>query len=258
MPAAESRWLFVFSHPNHEIAVFGLIQRLRPRLVYLTDGGPPQRVAATQAGLQRVGLLEGAVFLNRREDALYQALVDRDLPFWRGLAQEVAAVVAEARPDRVAADAVEYYNPVHDMCLPVVMAAVRASGSPAPVYEVPLIRQRSADGTFALQDPLDAPLADDREAILLTDAEWDMKWGTWTEVHGGQLYSLGDLIAAAGRPGLEREAIHPARSPLRRPGLAECLRYEVRGKLLAERGEVTETITLDGHVHPVTRALLGG
>lgn len=254
MPAADSRWLFVFSHPNHEIAVFGLMQRLRPRLVYLTDGGPPQRVATTQAGLQRVGLLGGAVFLNRREDALYRALVDRDVAFWRGLAQDVAAVIAEAKPDRVAADAVEYYNPVHDMCLPVVMAAVRASGSTAPVYEVPLIRQRSADGGFSLQ----APLADDREAILLTDAEWDMKWGTWTEVHGGQLYSLGDLIAAAGRPALEREAVHRARSPLRRPEPAECLRYEVRGKLLAERGKVAETITLDGHVHPVTRALLGG
>jgi LmbE family N-acetylglucosaminyl deacetylase len=252
MVAAGLRWLFVFSHPNHEIAVFGLIQRLRPRLLYLTDGGPPERVAATEQGLDRVGLLDGAIFLNRRESALYQALVDRDLPFWQGLAAEVAAVIAEAKPDRVAADAVEYYNPVHDMCLPVVMAAAEMSGSPAQIYEVPLIRQRSADGGFSLQ----SPLGEDREAILLSDAEWATKWGTWTEVHGGQLYSLGELINAAGRPGLEREAMHRARSPLRRPQSAECLRYEVRGKLLAERGEVTQTITLDGHVHPVTRALL--
>jgi len=251
LPTAQ-RWLFVFSHPNHEIAVFGLIQRLRPRLVYLTDGGPPSRVAATKAGLQRVGLLDGAVFLNRTEASLYQALVDRNVPFWRALAEEVAPIIVETRPDGVAADAIEYYNPVHDLCLPVVQAALRISGSAAPLYEVPLIRQRNEDGGFSLQ----SALVEDGEQILLTDAEWDMKWSTWTEVHGGQLYSLGDLINRQGRPGLEREAIHRARSPMRQPGPTECLRYEVRGKLLAERGEVAEVITHDGHVQPVIRALL--
>jgi len=253
MPPKGLRWLFVFSHPNHEIAVFGLIQRLRPRLVYLTDGGPPQRVAATKAGLERIDLLDNAVFLNRREDALYQALVERDVPFWQGLAEEVATTIVDAAPDRIAADAIEYYNPVHDMCLPVVMAAARASGSPAPVYEIPLIRQRRDDRGFSLQ----SAVAGNSEAIRLTDAEWDMKWNTWTEVHGGQLYSLGDLIAAAGRPGLENEAIHPARDPLRAPEPGEHLRYEERGKILAERGEVREVITLGGHVNPVIRSLLG-
>lgn len=252
MPVAGERWLFVFSHPNHEIAVFGLIQRLRPRLVYLTDGGPPQRVAATQEGLRRVGLLDGAVFLNRTEASLYQALVDRDVGFYRGLAEEVADAIAQARPDRVAADAVEYYNPVHDMCLPVVQAALKVAGSAATLHEVPLIRQRSDDGGFALQ----SPVVEDRDTILLTDAEWEMKWDTWTEVHGGQLYTLGDLINAQGRAGLEREVLHRARSPLRRPERAEFLRYEARGKLLAQRGEVAQTITLDGHVQPVIRALL--
>jgi hypothetical protein len=33
------RRLMVFSHPNHELAVYGLVQRLRPHLLYLSDGG---------------------------------------------------------------------------------------------------------------------------------------------------------------------------------------------------------------------------
>ena len=44
---ASASTIAVFSHPNHELAIFGLLQRLRPRLIYLTDGGGPERVAQT-------------------------------------------------------------------------------------------------------------------------------------------------------------------------------------------------------------------
>ena len=51
-----SRSLVVFSHLNHELAIFGLVQRLRPNLIYLTDGGGKDRIGQTKAGLEQIGL----------------------------------------------------------------------------------------------------------------------------------------------------------------------------------------------------------
>src|SRR5262245_32431351 len=66
-----ARTLAVFSHPNHELAVFGLLQRLRPDIVYLTGGGGPKRIAETEEGLASIGLLEQARFLNYAETEFY-------------------------------------------------------------------------------------------------------------------------------------------------------------------------------------------
>ena len=60
--------LVVFSHPNHELAILGLLQRLRPKIVYLTDGGGPKRISETEEGLASVGLLNQATFLNYTEN----------------------------------------------------------------------------------------------------------------------------------------------------------------------------------------------
>jgi hypothetical protein len=52
---ASAARLFVFSHPNHEGAVLGMVQRLRPHLVFLTDGGGERRVNETRAALPEPG-----------------------------------------------------------------------------------------------------------------------------------------------------------------------------------------------------------
>ena len=145
MPPPEPVRLFVFSHPNHELAVFGLARRWRPHFVFLTDGGGPDRVADTKHGLESLGLLDRARFLNHSEGSFYKALVNRDAAFYEGVARQVREAVAAVRPSQVYCDAVEFYNPVHDICLPVVKAALR--GTPGvEVFEIPLIHQRPAVG----------------------------------------------------------------------------------------------------------------
>ncbi len=47
------RRLVVLSHPNHEAAIFGIVQRLRPKLVILTDGGGEPGADAARAAAGR-------------------------------------------------------------------------------------------------------------------------------------------------------------------------------------------------------------
>src|SRR6266496_3965503 len=111
--------IVVFSHPNHEIAVLGLIFRLRPHIIYLTDGGGEARVDQTKEALE--GYQPASThYLNHSEQSLYDALLEGDTQFYNGLAGEVRAIATQLPADSVYCDAVEFYNPVHDVALPVV------------------------------------------------------------------------------------------------------------------------------------------
>ena len=100
--------VIVFSHPNHELAIFGLLQRLRPRLIYLTEGGDRGRVQETLRGLARLGLAEGADFLNYSETALYDALLQGNLALYREIAHQrsISARASQVRRSRTASASV--------------------------------------------------------------------------------------------------------------------------------------------------------
>lgn len=75
--------IFLFTHPNHEVAAFGMMKRSEPsKLIYLTDGGGQHRVNETKAVLSKIGLSESAVFLNRREDTFYKAILNLDCEYF--------------------------------------------------------------------------------------------------------------------------------------------------------------------------------
>src|SRR5207247_1574969 len=139
------RPLLVLSHPNHELAVFGFLQRCRPHLLYLTDGGGAARVEETRRGLSSIGLDGQAQFLNLQESACYEALLRCDVAWCETVAAAVQEVIASAHAQVVLCDAVEFYNPVHDLSLLVVQRAARRWPGLA-VFEVPIIYQRPGAG----------------------------------------------------------------------------------------------------------------
>jgi hypothetical protein len=85
--------------------MFGVLRRLRPRIVILTDGGGEERVAQSRQGLQRIGLLESTTFLDWREADFYDALLDRDVPFFRGVAAQVGREIAGIQAEHIPCDA---------------------------------------------------------------------------------------------------------------------------------------------------------
>src|SRR5438132_5557578 len=166
--------LVVFSHPNHELAILGLLQRLRPKIVYLTEGGGPKRISETEEGLASVGLLNQATFLNYTENAFYDSLLASDYMFFKRISDQVGALVNWWRPAQILCDAVEFYNPIHDLTVPIVHRALQSKGE-LPVFEVPLAYQKSVKpDDYAIQR---LPISRRREQIetKLTADELDRK-----------------------------------------------------------------------------------
>jgi hypothetical protein len=254
--------LVVFSHPNHEVAIFGLLQRWRPAILYLTDGGGAGRVAETEQGLRSIGLLDRATFLNRPEASFYRALLDVDHAFFRDVADRVAEAVDRWQPRRVLCDAVEYYNPVHDLSLPLVVRGLAASThggrGGVEVFEIPLIRQVPSGGReeYAVQRPTPSR-AGSQMRVTLTAEELAAKLAARDQVYTILAAQLGPLVCDLPDDHLRTETLVPAVLSSEVAG-EYALRYEWRAAVLRRQGAVERAITHAGHFLPVAHALAGG
>jgi hypothetical protein len=247
--------LVLFSHPNHELAIFGLLQRRQPSLVYLTDGGGPERIEQTQRGLAAIGVLERAIFLNHREQRLYDALLDGDLAFYQGLARQVRKIIDDRQPAELLCDAVEFYNPVHDVSLPVAWAAV--AERPIALFEVPLIHQRPADReTYEVQRPR-ASKRDGQIELHLSDRELAAKLHARDQIYSSLANQLGPVMRDLPVSHLQLEVITPATTPLPEPDASIVLRYEWRAAMLKARNEIARQITYAIHYLPIAASLAG-
>jgi hypothetical protein len=245
----------VFSHPNHEAAVLGTISRLRPHIIYLTDGGADARVAETKQAL-RSYQPASVHYLNHSEPSFYDALLGRDVPFFRAVSAEIRGIVQNLDSDAVYCDAVEFYNPVHDVTLPVVRAAL--AGYDFSVFEVPLIYQKAGPvEAFELQH-VPASLANRGVWLQLTEEELAQKASTVRAGVYTMLFAqLGTMLldALPSRGGCE--SFLKARNTLPSPAPEQVLRYETRGSLLKDAGAVRDVITFAGHYAPIFESLCG-
>jgi hypothetical protein len=248
------RRLVVFSHPNHELTVFGLLQRLKPWIVYLTDGGGEARLAQTRRGLSTIGLLDRARFLDHTEQSFYDAVLDRDAGFYRRVAAQVRESIDRHRPQQVFCDAVELYNPVHDMSVPVVEAAL--AGTPGVArFEVPLVWQRTGGGESYVVQRVPPSRRARRVELRLTEAETDAKLHARDEIYSLLADQMGPVSCSLPREYVAHEEVLAREEGLGTPAEEVALRYEWRAKRLLERGEIARMITYEGHWRPLANEL---
>lgn len=130
-PLGDPRWgahpALVVAHPGHELLVHGWLERARPVVFVLTDGSGRtgrSRLGSTAAILDRAGARSGSVFGRWSDASLYALIVEGRIPDLRRLVDELVAQLVELRIDVVVGDALEGYNPGHDLGRYVVNAAV--------------------------------------------------------------------------------------------------------------------------------------
>lgn len=118
----------VIAHPGHELRLHGWVQRAHPWVCVLTDGSghsDQSRLSTTTALLHDVGAHPTEVYGRFTDRAVYELLLAGDVvPFCR-LAEELAGIFVSRQIQYVVGDAVEGYNPVHDVCRLLIDTAVR-------------------------------------------------------------------------------------------------------------------------------------
>lgn len=244
---SKAKTLVVFSHPNHEIAVLALVARMRPQLVFLTDGGGEHRVNETRNSLKELGLESKAIYLPNTEKDFYNALLHLDTIYFAKVAANLRAILNEQKPEQILCDAVEFYNPVHDMSLPILLAAEDAGLN--GVFEVPLLYQKPGpEEIYGVQTVPDYER--NRIEIELTPEESSLKERALSNIYTILRDSLGTLLLSSPEA-LKKETIVPAKSPLRAPDPGRVLRYEHRAAALMKKGQIPSEITHSYHYLPV-------
>lgn len=144
-PASGARTVMVIGHPGHELRVYEWLRKARPVVHILTDGsgsdGEP-RIASTTTLLENAGATPGGIYGRMSDREIYTAILAGDYARFIALAEELAVSLVRETADLVAGDAVEGFNPSHDVCRYVINAGVRLasqmSGRTIPCYAFPL------------------------------------------------------------------------------------------------------------------------
>jgi len=133
--------LLLVAHPGHELLLYGWMLQARPRVCVLTDGSghhDASRLHATKELLDSVGADAGEIFGRFTDREVYAALLEGRPDAIEALVEEVAEMLVRHRIDAVVADAMEGFNPVHDLCRIIAGAACELAGGTIRCYEYPL------------------------------------------------------------------------------------------------------------------------
>lgn len=245
----------MIGHPGHELRVWGWLTAVRPLVCILTDGsgstGHP-RLALSRAALERAGALPTSPFGELTDEGVYAALTSGDYGALLTVAHRLSMVILTRKVTQVACDAIEGYNPTHDVCGLLARAAVDVASVQDPAVTVlefavadvpPVVAGRS--GT--IRHELSASTLAEKVALARSYAR-----------------TAGPMLEEEVNALLTRHGTAPFRTetlePVSRLSLAQRFAdtppfYERHGEQRVREGKYTSVLRLRDHLLPFEQAL---
>ncbi len=246
------RWGLCIAHPGHELRVHHWLERVRPRVMLLTDGSGNSaisRLDSTARVLADVGAPgpEAGSVVSDRE--IYRRILDLDFQFWSERLDHLVAWLERESITALVFDGLEGYNPTHDLCHYLALAAARRVAvrhhRSLALYQFPLHASPVSNAeSGCIHIELDAPALERKlKAARGYDALKD-EVAVDLDRHGEQGFNT-ELLRLVQAP-LEAAPPLPPLPPY----------YETFGLMRVEQGLYPEAITLRGHILPLAEALL--
>jgi hypothetical protein len=239
----------VVAHPGHELMVYRWMELHRPLYFCLTDGSGgagSARIQSTDRLLQRIGATSGAIHGRFSDKEAYRLILEGHVDVFVALADELAESLAAANVTCVAGDAMEGFNPLHDVCRALIDAAVALiamrRGPVLRNHEFSLHGNAGTDGLVIELDPeaLDRKIAAARGYPEMRE----------------------EVEAALTRGGVAVYGTERLRPSSRRARMSEFAvtapAYEQFGEQRVGEGRYRQVIRYRQHVLPVLSALEGG
>ena len=223
-----------------------------PVVHVLTDGSGSDRqsrIASTTALLDAAGATRGSIYGRMSDREIYDAILHRDHARFIALVEELATTLVTNNISVVAGDAVEGFNPSHDVCRYVINAAVRlaaASGHVIGCYAFPLDGPPDAGGDGLRRGVLRVDLTDEMLTRKLEAAR------AYAELRG----EVESALQRVGTAPFRTEWLFPVdlvdpygRNPDETPY------YEIYGAQRVDAGAYANLVTFREHVKPLADAL---
>lgn len=242
---ADPRAALIAAHPGHELLLHRWMELHRPLVFLLTDGsggGQSDRRSHSRTLLEAVGASAGPVFGPFPDKAWYAAILAGDLAPFLDARDAIVEACVRAGVRTLVADAMEGFNPMHDLCGAMARAAAgriaAALGEEVEVLEHPIEREWF-DTTAARLVALDGPALERKLAAAHRYAPL-----------------AAEVEQRAASPRLALERLRPAPGAEAWPRRPEQEPYYERfGRQRLEQGAYDRLITYAGHVRPIAVAL---
>jgi hypothetical protein len=122
-----ARTALIVAHPGHELRVHRWLELVKPKVYVLTDGSgrtERSRLSSTTRVLTRAGAEPGAIYGWWSDAELYAAVLAGDTAFLLRMVHSLVDALEDLGAECVVGDALEGFNPSHDICRFLVNAAV--------------------------------------------------------------------------------------------------------------------------------------
>jgi len=127
MDLATDRAALIVAHPGHELRVHGWLEQAKPAVFVLTDGSgrtARSRIESTIKVLAATGAKPADIFGRFTDVAVYKMIRGADVVPLLHLMRELANWLRQLGVDYVVGDALEGFNPSHDLCRFLINGAV--------------------------------------------------------------------------------------------------------------------------------------
>ena len=248
------RAALIIGHPGHELRVWGWMRAARPIVAVVTDGGGHARTSRlhlTRALCAAAAAPVSAWFGVTTDEATYHAILSHDADFFLRMADDFGRMLREHRVDCVAGDAIEGYNPTHDLCRHVIDRAVRLAAPVDAIDNYAFLLEGNPLSTASRSDCVRLEL-DPTELALKVAAGRDYA----TAVGGTLLGEVEQMLAAYGETAFAQEYLIPvdawasgANEPSGPPF------YETYRERQVAAGHYQHVIRLREHVTPIVERL---
>jgi hypothetical protein len=246
--------LLVVAHPGHELRVHGWLELAKPEVWVLTDGGGRTgigRLGSSRAVIERAGARTGPVFGAFTDQEAYRLLLSGEVEPVARLVERLADRLAAEEAVYVVGDALEGFNPVHDLCRVVVDAATvrveRRTGRQVDSFDFPLEAAPDTPGGDGedLRLPLDEAAVARKIAAAQGYPEMAAEVAHALTSHGQAAFAVERLRPVA--------ALRPLAAQLPRPPL-----YERFGEERVAAGSYRQVLRFAEHFAPYAAALIEG
>jgi len=249
MLSSDKRAALVIGHPGHELRVFHWLELVRPAVFVLTDGSGHSgnsRLASTTRILGQTGASEGSFYGKLTDLEAYDAILNRDFDLFIELARELARFLIDKTIAYVAGDALEGYNPTHDVCRLVIGAALemanRFGNNEVATFDFPLTgAPDQSPGSHHIRIELD----DDAFARKMAAARY----------YAGLESEVRDALTSNAERAFRVECLRPVNSSEINSGEDDKPYYEKYGEKQVAAGNYREVIRYRKHVLPLAEAL---
>jgi len=241
----------VIAHPGHELRVYHWLSLVHPYVFVLTDGSGhsrKSRLHRTTCILNSLAARLGSVYGRLSDVDIYSAILARDVGPFIGMAAELAEALVRYRIEYVVGDAIEGYNPAHDVCRLVINAAVGKAcqmGHCVENYDV-MVAYKLGDDVLAGMTGIISIAPDEQMRAAKLQAARD-----YSELE----VDVSRILAEEGIASLDTEYLCPVNQDSYQRLLVEPPYYEAYGERQVAAGRYQQVIRYRDHILTIGDAL---